>query len=146
MGARELMGAGIKVLASATAVDNNTTPVVFDFGTPNDVYLPTVNSSAKKSGDRLALLLIARRTSGTTSTCTFTVSDAPDSAGSIGTPATALTDASNGLATTASTDLVTVVGIQVQTGRPWLRVGFNLDDGTDVFTCQAVLLAIPGGL
>jgi hypothetical protein len=148
MGAKELLGGGCTVLATATSVDSNTTPVVFDFGTPNDIYLPGVASGAKQSGDRLALVLVARRTSGTTSICTFTVQDADDTDGgtTIGTPATALTDSSNGLATTATTDLVTVVGVRVQTARPWLRVSFVLDDGTDVFTCQAFLLAFRGGL
>lgn len=148
MGARELMGGGVVVLcaASLTIAANATT--AFDFGTPNDIYLPTVGTSAKKSGMRLLLVLTDVRAAGTTSSLGYSVQDADDTDGgtTIGTPATALTDGTS-LTGTIAASHQKVVGIALQVGRPWLRVNaIHGTAGTDSYQCHATLLGIPGGL
>ena len=147
MGARELLG-GCVVLASAglTIAANATT--AFDFGTPNDIYLPAVASNGYKSGMRLLLVLSDIRAAGTTSSLGYSVQDADDTDGgtTIGTPATAVTDGTS-LTHTIAASHTKVVGIAVQTGRPWLRVNaIHGTAGTDSYQCHAVLLGIPGGL
>jgi hypothetical protein len=147
MSVKELMGDACTVLASDTLTVATAGTTAYDFGTPNDIYLPTVNSSAKNSGDRLLLMLTAVRASGTTDSIAWTVQDADDTDGgtTIGTPATALVD--GGSIAAAKGDRALVVGIQIQTGRPWIRVNVvHSGGGTDSYATTAALLAIPAGL
>jgi hypothetical protein len=96
-----------------------------------------------KPGDRLVLVITAS-TAGTTDSTSFSVQDAPDSAGSIGTPATAVTTTLPA-ATTGNQYLV--VGIQLQPSRPWIRVRTTRASGTtDTLVCRAVLMAVPHNL
>ena len=93
-----------------------------------------------KPGDRV-LIIIRGTTAGTTDSTSFSVQDAPDSAGSIGTPATAITTT---LPAAATGNQTVVVGVQLQPGRPWLRVRATRGAGTtDTLLVSAVLLAVP---
>ncbi len=127
-----------KVLATGTASIATATTVNIDFGTPDDVKVaPGANFAP---GDRLVVVITAS-TAGTTDTTTFSVQDAPDNAGSIGTPATAVTD---GALTGGTGNLYACVGIDLQPGRPWIRVRATRASGTtDTHVIRAVLLAIP---
>jgi len=145
MGMRDYVGAGFVIIgaASQTIAANATT--AFDFGTPDDINLGTA-ALGWVSGMRLVLILTDVRAAGTTSSLGYTVQDAPDNAGSIGTPATALTDGTS-LAGTIAASHNKVVGIQVQSARPWIRVNaVHAGGGTDSYQCHALLLGIPGGL
>jgi hypothetical protein len=130
-----------RVLATGTASIATVTTTNIDFGTPDDVKVaPGANY---KPGDRL-VVVVTLSTAGTTDTTSVSVQDAPDSAGSIGTPATAVTTGS--LAGGAGNQTV-VVGVQLQPGRPWLRVRVTRGAGTtDTHVVRAVLLAIPHNL
>lgn len=143
MSAHDLIGAEIKVLASAKGTISTATTTSFDFGTPDDIYLPT--NSGFKSSDRIVLLLDAS-TAGTTDSLTWVVQDADDSSGSIGTPATAITDATGGTLAGGTGDDYRVVGVRLQSNRPWLRVRFTSTGATDTFIVQCTVLAIPAGL
>lgn len=91
-------------------------------------------------GDRL-VLVITGSTAGTTDSTSFDVQDAPDNAGSIGTPAAAVTTT---LPVAATGNQYVVLGVQLQPGRPWIRVRTTRASGTtDTLLCRAVLLAIP---
>lgn len=127
-----------RVLATGTASIATATTTNIDFGTPDDVKVaPGANW---QPGDRLVVVITAS-TAGTTDTSTFSVQDAPDSAGSIGTPATAVT---TGSLAGGTGNLTAVVGIQLQPGRPWVRVRVTRASGTtDTHVVRAVLLAIP---
>lgn len=90
--------------------------------------------------DRL-VLVITGSTAGATDSTSFDVQDAPDNAGSIGTPAAAITTA---LPAAATGNQYVVVGIRLQPGRPWIRVRMIRAAGvTDTLTVRAVLLAVP---
>lgn len=145
MGMRDFLGSGVVVLGSASQTIAANGTVAFDFGTPDDLNLASA-SVGYASGMRLLLVLSDVRAAGTTSTLGYTVQDAPDSAGSIGTPATALTDGTSLTGTAAATH-TKVVGIALQTNRPWLRVNaVHGGGGTDSYQAHAVLLGFPGGL
>lgn len=135
---------GLTLIANASQVIAANATTAFDFGTPNDVDL--VNETDFDHMDRLMLVISATRAAGTTSTLTFTVQDAPDSAGSIGTPATAVV---NGTVPTFAADSgainqAAVLAIKIQPGRPWIRVNaVHGTAGTDSFQCHASLYAVP---
>jgi len=94
-------------------------------------------------GDRL-VLVITGSTAGTTDSTSFDVQDAPDSAGSIGTPAAAVTTT---LPVAATGNQYVVLGVKLQPGRPWIRVRTTRASGTtDTLLCRAVLLAVPHNL
>lgn len=100
-------------------------------------------SSVFKPGDRV-VVVIRGTTAGTTDSTSFSVQDAPDSAGSIGTPATAVTTT---LPAATTGNQTVVVGVQLQPGRPWLRVRTTRGAGTtDTLLVSAVVLAIPHNL
>lgn len=97
-----------------------------------------------QSNDRL-VLVIRGTTAGTTDSTSFDVQDAPDNAGSIGTPAAAVLDRSLVAAATGSQTVV--YGVRLQPGRPWIRVRVIRASGTtDTLVVSAVLLAVPHGL
>lgn len=88
-------------------------------------------------GDRL-ILVITGSTAGTTDATSFDVQDAPDNAGSIGTPAAAVTTT---LPAAATGNQYLAIGIRLQPGRPWLRVrAIRASGTTDTLVIRAVLL------
>lgn len=145
MTTRSLVGLETKILASSKITIAAPATTAFDFGTPDNIYLPTVASGAFKNGDKI-LLVCAASTGGTTSTLTWVVQDADDSAGSIGTPATAITDSTGSTLAGGTGDDFRLVGVQLQSGRPWLKVSVTHATATDSFVCHCMVLAIPGGL
>lgn len=140
MPARELIGAEFRVLASAKQTIASPATTAFDWGSPNDLYVPSL--VGYDPGDRL-LLVCSASTAGSTSTLTWVVQDADDSSGSIGTPATAVTD---GTLAGGTGDDNKVFGIRLQNGRPWLRVAVTHATATDSFVCHVNLLAVASGL
>lgn len=128
---------GAKVLGSAKVTINSATTTNYDFGTPNDLDLRAIANY--DAGDRL-LAVFTGTTGGTTDLLNYSVQDAPDNAGSIGTPATAVT---TGLAAASTGDQFDVVGIEVQQGRPWIRCRVTSNGTTDTFVTSVVVLAVP---
>lgn len=139
MTSRELVAP--RVLATGTASIATVTTTNIDFGTPDDIKVAV--GANFKPGDRL-VAVITLSTAGSTDSTSVSVQDAPDSAGSIGTPATAVT---TGSLTGGAGNQYIVVGIQLQSGRPWIRVRVTRASGTtDTHVVRAVLLAIPHNL
>ena len=126
--------------ASQTIAANATT--AFDFGTPDDINLTSLGLN---HGDRVLIHLSAVRAAGTTSTLAFTVQDAPDSSGSIGTPATATT-AGTAISFAANSGAVHksgVISVMVKAGRPWLRINaVHGVGGTDSFQCHCTVYGV----
>src|ERR1044072_3277868 len=90
---RDLIAAEAVVLGRAKVTINSATTTAFDFGTPNDVKLGAASGApgnGYRHGGRVIAIFDAS-TAGTTDTVSFSLQDAADSAGSIGTPATAVT-------------------------------------------------------
>jgi hypothetical protein len=139
MTSRELVAP--RVLATGTASIATATTTNISFGAPTDVKLaPGANY---KPNDRLVVVITAS-TAGTTDSTSFDVQDAPDNAGSIGTPAAALTTT---LAAAATGNQYLAIGVRPQPGRPWIRVRTTRASGTtDTLVVRAVLLAIPHNL
>ena len=141
MTARTLVGAGYKVLGQAKLTIAAPATTQLDFGTPDDLKL-VIGTNSFRSTDRL-ILVCAATTAGTTSTLTWVVQDADDNAGSIGTPATAITD---GTLAGGTGDDARVIGVRVQQDRPWIRVSVTHATATDSFVCTCVALAVTAGL
>lgn len=130
-----------RVLATGTASIATATTTNLSFGSPTDVWVQVGTNF--KPGDRLVCVITAS-TSGTTDSTSFSVQDAPDNAGSIGTPATAVTTT---LPAAATGNQYLAIGIQLQPGRPWIRVRTTRASGTtDTLVVRAVLLAVPHNL
>ena len=138
----DLIGAQCRILGRGKVSINTATTTNIDFGTPDDINLLT--NPNYKPGDRI-LAVFDLSTAGTTDTTSVSVQDAPDNAGSIGTPATAVTDVSasgDGLAGGTGDRYV-----RLQAGRPWLRFRTTRASGTtDTTVVQCTVLAIPKGL
>lgn len=134
--------ANLTKIATSKQTIASATTTSFDFGTPDDVNLAAL--SGYSPGDRILIVLTAS-TVGSTSNLTWVIQDAPDSAGSIGTPATALTTAVAGALAATTGDDFSAFAVQIQPGRPWLRVRAT-DDGTDSFVCHCTVWAVPSGL
>jgi len=144
MGVRDLVGGQLVKIASAKLTVNSAATSAFDFGTPNDINLAAASGApgyGYRAGDRL-LLVVTSTTAGTTNAISISVQDADDSSGSIGTPATALTD---GTFTGGTGDRQFVSMIQVQPGRPWIRVNATGVGTTDTHVLTAVVYAVPRG-
>ena len=78
---------------------------------------------------------------GTPDTTAITVLDAPDSSGSIGTTAAAVT---SGTLTGGTGDQYAMIGVKVQPGRPWLKIGVVRASGTtDTTVAQCTVLSVP---
>lgn len=137
MTARSVLGGDWSVLAKAKVSINGTSNVYFDWGTPDNIYVPSL--SGLRGTDRLVLILDGT-TAGTTDTLTWVVEDAPDNAGSIGTTAAASVDTSL-VGTTG--DNAKVVGWRWLPERPWLKVGGKGSGATDTWVAQALLLKVP---
>jgi hypothetical protein len=151
MSVRHLLSDDAVKLGTAKVTISTATTTNFDFGTPNDIDLKTLTSTAPgygyPPGGRIIFVMTAS-TAGTTDSLTFSVQDAPDDAGSIGTPATAVTDlaaASDALAATTG-DAYVFGSVQVQPGRPWLRFRVASNGTTDTFVCHCTVYALPRAL
>jgi hypothetical protein len=143
MSANDLIGARFKVLGKGKVSIATATTTAVDFGTPNDLNLEDADNYSP--GDRIVAIFDAS-TAGTTDTTAFVVQDAPDSSGSIGTPATAVTDVSGTGDTLdgGTGDRYAVVGVRIQAGRPWLRFAATRASGTtDTTVVQVTVLAVP---
>lgn len=132
--------ANMAKLGSAKVTINTATTTSFDFGTPDDLNLAGL--SAYSPGDRVLVVLTAS-TAGTTNNLTWVIQDAPDSSGSIGTTATAVTTAVSGALAATTGDDFSAFAVQVQPGRPWLRVRVTSDGATDTFVCHCTVWAVP---
>lgn len=132
--------AGAKVLGTAKVTINSATTTSFDFGTPDDINLAT--NANYRPGDRVMVILCAT-TAGTTDALTWVIQDADDNAGSIGTPATAVTDAVSGALAAGTADDYSVFAVEIQNGRPWLRVRVTRVGTTDTHVTTCVVLAVP---
>lgn len=136
MPVRDLLGptSDVKVLFSGkvTIATATTTNVGSD--------LNLAASASYSPGDRIVAIFDAS-TTGTTDTTAFVVQDAPDSSGSIGTPATAVT---SGSLAGGTGDRYAAVGVRLQAGRPWLRfAGTRASGATDSTVVQVTVLALP---
>lgn len=134
--------ANLTKIASSKLTIASATTTSFDFGTPDDINLAAL--SGYTPGDRILIVLTAS-TGGSTNNLTWVIQDAPDSSGSIGTPATALTSAVAGALAATTGDDYSAFAVQLQPGRPWLRVRAT-NDGTDSFVCHCTVWAVPQGL
>lgn len=139
MPVRDLIAGDIRVLGTSKVTIATATTTNFDFGTPDDINLAGAVATATRKGERIVVVFDAS-TAGTTNAVSWSVQDAPDSAGSIGTPATAVTQ---GTLTGGTGDQYAVIGVRVQPGRPWLRCRVTSNGATDTFVAQAVVLAVP---
>jgi hypothetical protein len=137
MTVRDLIGTELKVLGTSKVTINSATTTSFDFGTPDDINL--AKNTNYRPGDRIVALFDTSGT-GTTDTVSFVVQDAPDSSGSIGSTATALTD---GTLTGGHGDQYAVTGVQLQANRPWLRFRVSSTGATDTFIAQCTVLSVP---
>lgn len=129
-------------LAGAAQTIASVTTTAFDFGTPNDINLVSLGLN---HGDRVVIHLSVLRAGGTSGTLTFTVLDAPDSAGSIGSTATATTHGTIPVlaADSGAVHASGVVSVFVKQGRPWLRISaVEGGSGTDSFQCHATVYGV----
>lgn len=140
MSARDLIGAEFKILGKSKVTINSATTTSFDFGTPDDLNFAKLTNF--KSADRVVILFDAS-TAGTTDTVSWVVQDANDSSGSFGTGATAITD---GVLTGGTGDQYVIVGVRLQSGRPWLRCRVTSSGATDTFVAQCTVLALPASV
>lgn len=138
MGTRSL--AGMRKLGYAKISINTVTTTNLDFGTPNDLDL----SGLLEHGER-CMVVLTSTTAGATDTTSWSIQDADDNAGAIGTPATAVTSVVAGAALTGGTgDQQSVVEVTVNPERPWLRVRATRAAGTtDTTVVTALVVAVP---
>lgn len=135
------MAAITKIAQSKVTIATATT-TSFDFGTPDDINLAAL--SGYTPGDRVLVVLTAS-TAGTTDSLTWVLQDAPDSSGSIGTPATAVTSAVAGALAAGTSDDYSAFAVQVQPNRPWLRIRVTSSGATDTFVTHCSVYAVPNG-
>lgn len=136
--------ANLSVVGTSTGTINTATTTNFDFGTIDD--LNTARLSGFEHCDRLLISVLAS-TTGSTNTLTWSVQDADDNAGVIGTPATADTNVINGaLAAGTGSDIGTLIAVKLKPGRPWVRVRFTSNGTTDTFATSCVAMGVPRGL
>lgn len=139
MPVNDLASGALKLLGSAKVAISTATTTSFDFGGVDDINLAT--NANYKHGDKV--LVVFTSTSGSTSsTVSFVVQDAPDNAGSIGTPATAVTD---GTLTGGTGDQHAHTFVRVQSGRPWLRCRVA-NSGTDAHVATVKVFAVGSGV
>jgi hypothetical protein len=136
------MSAARKIASSKVTIATATT-TSFDFGTPDDINLAGL--STYHPGDRILVVLTAS-TAGTTDSLTWVVQDAPDSSGSIGSTATAVTNALGDALAATTGDAYSAFAVQVQPGRPWLRVRVTSSGATDTFVTHCSVYAVPSNL
>lgn len=133
--------AGATKIASSKVTINSATTTSFDFGTPDDINLATV--SGYTAGDRILVVLTAS-TAGTTDALTWVIEDAPDSSGSIGSTAAATVSAVAGALSAGTGDDFSAFAVQLQPGRPWLRVRVTRAGTTDTHVTHCSVYAVPG--
>lgn len=131
-----------RVIGTATGSIATATTTNLDFGTPDDVKLaPVLAGAGLRPGDRL-IAVVTASTAGTTDSTSFSVQDAPDSAGSIGTPAAADTGTYS-FPAAATGNQYLVIPIRPKAGRPWIRLRATRASGTtDTLVIRAVLIAV----
>jgi len=135
--------ANMAKLGSAKVTINSATTTSFDFGTPDDLNLAAL--SGYSPGDRV-LVVLSASTGGTTDSLTWVIQDVPDSSGSIGTPATAVTSAVAGALAAGTSDDFSAFAVQVQPNRPWLRVRVTSSGATDTFVTHCTVWAVPNNV
>ena len=133
------MAAMTKIASSKVTIATATT-TSFDFGTPDDINLASVTGYTP--GDRVLVVLTAS-TAGTTDSLTWVIQDAPDSSGSIGSTATAVTSVVAGALAAGTSDDASAFAVQVQPNRPWLRVRVTSSGATDTFVTHCSVYAVP---
>lgn len=126
-----------RVLGFARLSITDATTSYFDFGTPDNINL--AGNANYSPGDRI-VVIINTDSDGTTDTITAVLLDAPDSSGSIGTTAAAV---SSGTLLMGTGDKTTVYSVKVQQDRPWLKIGVTESGATDTISCACVVLAVP---
>lgn len=131
MPVRTLNASDVRVLGQSKVTINTATTTNF-----TDVNL--LSAANYKHGDKV-LVVFSATTAGTTDTVSFSVQDAPDSAGSIGATAAAVTD---GILTGGTGDRRAVTAVQLQPGRPWLRTRVTSTGATDTFVASVIVLAV----
>lgn len=132
-----------KVLGTAKVTISTATTTAFDFGTPDAIDLRA--EADYKPGSRILVVLTAS-TAGTTDALTWVIEDAPDSSGSIGTPAAAEASFINGALAAGTGDDFTVAAVRVKNGRPWLKVSVTRVGTTDTHVTHCTVLAIPANV
>lgn len=135
--------ANLTKIASSKVTIATATTTSFDFGTPDDINLATI--SGYTPGDRILVVLTAS-TAGTTDALTWVIEDAPDSSGSIGSTAAAVTTAVSGALSAGTADDYSAFAVTVQNGRPWLRVRVTRVGTTDTHVTHCTVWAVPSGL
>lgn len=133
------MAAMTKIASSKVTIATATT-TSFDFGTPDDINLASVTGYTP--GDRVLVVLTAS-TAGTTDALTWVIEDAPDSSGSIGSTAAATLTAVAGALSAGTADDYSAFAVQVQPGRPWLRVRVTRVGTTDTHVTHCSVYAVP---
>lgn len=132
--------AGLKVLGFDTLILTNGTETNFNFGSGD---LDLSGLTAYQNGDRIFVVFAGRAAATqTTDAVTWAVYDAPDNAGSIGTPAAAVTSVIEGALVGAVTEDDCVVAVQVQSGRPWLRCSADMQGTTDDYHVSCLVFAV----
>lgn len=139
MSVNDLASASLKPLGSAKVAISTATTTNFDFGTPDDLNLSKLANY--KPGDKV-LVVFSSTSASSSSTVSFSVQDAPDNAGSIGTPAAATTD---GNLAGGTGDRYAHTFVRVKSGRPWLRLRVT-NSGTDAHTAVARVFAVDSGV
>lgn len=135
--------AGIKKLGSAKLTLNSAATTAFDFGTPDNLYLPTL--AGYKHGDRI-LVVLSATTAGTDDALTWVLQDADDNAGAIGTPATAVSSVVAGGLSAGTSDDFSVFAVKIQNGRPWLKISATRVGTTDTHVCHCTVYAVPSNV
>lgn len=130
------VGSEMRLLGSARLSITDATTSYFDFGTPDNIKLAV--GTTYKPGDRI-LVVITTDSDGTTDTITAVIQDADDNAGSIGTPATAVT---SGTLLMGSGDKAACYSVKLQSGRPWLKIGVTESGATDTIACHCSVWAV----
>jgi hypothetical protein len=137
--------AGATVLGVDTLILTDGTTTNFDFGTPDDINLAT--NTGYTPGDRILVVFAGRAAAAqTTDAVTWIVQDADDNAGSIGTPATAVTSVIDGALVGAVTEDTLVIAVKVQPGRPWIRCSADMQGTTDDYHVSCIVLAVPSNV
>lgn len=129
---------GLTKIGESKVTINSATTTAFDFGTPNDLNLAAL--AGYGPGDRVLVVLTAS-TAGTTDPLTWVVQDAPDSAGAIGTPATATVAAVAGALAAGTGDDFSAFAVKIKPGRPWLRVSVTRTGTTDTHVTHCSVYA-----
>jgi hypothetical protein len=132
--------ANMAKIASSKVTINSATTTSFDFGTPDDINLASVTGYTP--GDRVLVHLTAS-TAGTTDALTWVIEDAPDSSGSIGSTAAATVSAVSGALSAGTGDDFSAFAVQIQPGRPWLRVRVTRVGTTDTHVTHCTVWAVP---